>query len=861
MAILIKRNQVDGLVGMKTLLDQIDTSYPASKITTEVLQTEGQTPEENVYYTGESLFEELKANVDNILDGGAGLSLPELKRLVDKLNAELNGGTYKDTQAQDVELTGFKNKQMNDVVRIEFNLASGLTATPKNAAQITEELEEEQNLTAYTIDGTVIVGSTGGDITFNFDTKTFSATPYVLDIDATKASGGIDSVTGQIIAGQEVYTLFTGDFKVFPVGTWTLETLPPTALLDNNELQLIAYDHALQKVILQLASDKQLIERITESVGSTAITEAVKDVTERIDTRIKRLEGVEDANLAKVAVKVSQINGAPANDTDTAETVTKTTVVPSKKYVDDVDNAIKADIGLAAATPAYDSNNNIQAGTVRSEINALKERYVDKTKLVSAVKTSSLVSQGEEPNVTYTKVTDDENTINETALVDKFAALVTEDAAINNRITTFADITAPQTYVAKAHITDTFTKINVVNNTYNDTYVDEQNKPVVGKKIFNEQISRLEDFITATDNVAYHYAAISVAPVVTANPEKGITAKIAENQATADTPVLSKTATEYLVTNEAEERAKAVQDLDDKTYDWNKIVGNNGVEVKANIIKTAFNATTGVVTDASAQETVVVAGTAETISSDTNVYSASQTDKLIQQAQSTVELTNAADKTELLNRIAYEKQLASEALTREVNRLTARAGDTLVTPADGSGAVLASAVGSITALDDKTADWDKITTSPGIGANITYGSTVLQAAVAAEATHTENTPIASTQYVNDKVSSQVANLKKDMLTADDAIDARVSAIEAIVPTTESIVPNLTNGTISLSHEPLYGSELIIFVNGLAYFLNDGAYTVNTTLVTWDSVAAGFSLADVLEIGGTVTARYRYSTAV
>ena len=136
----------------------------------------------------------------------------------------------------------------------------------------------------------------------------------------------------------------------------------------------------------------------------------------------------------------------------------------------------------------------------------------------------------------------------------------------------------------------------------------------------------------------------------------------------------------------------------------------------------------------------------------------------------------------------------------------------------------------------------------------------MQPAVAAEATHTENTPIASTQYVNDKVSSQVATLKKDMLTADDAVDARVKAIEAIVAITESIAPNLSTGTISLSHEPLYGSELIIFVNGLAYFLNDGAYTINTTLVTWDSVAAGFALSEVLEAGNTVTARYRYSTA-
>lgn len=242
MANLIKQHQVQGLVALQALVNQINASYPALKVTTSVVKTAESTPGagDQVYYTGEELLEQLKANVDGILNGGDDLNLPELARRIQQVNAELNGGTYTDTESQSQTVLGFKNKEIKDVVRVAFTW-DGTTATAADATLAADgHLDNGQtSLPAYSTNGQPIVGVTGTTVTFNYNTKTFSAAPYVLDIDATKASGGIDSTTGQVIAGAAVYTAFTGGFKVFPTGTWTLETLPTTALLDNNEMQMI----------------------------------------------------------------------------------------------------------------------------------------------------------------------------------------------------------------------------------------------------------------------------------------------------------------------------------------------------------------------------------------------------------------------------------------------------------------------------------------------------------------------------------------------------------------------------------------------------------------------------------------------
>lgn len=853
MSVLIKRNQVDGLVAMKALLDQIDTSYPASKVTTTVAKVVevGQDP---ANYTGQELLSELKANVDGILSGAEDLNLPELARRIAQLNAELNGGTYEQEEVGGTQRTllGFKNKVINDVVRIEFSW-NGTTATASNPDKITDNLTAGQNLSAYTVSGTPLVSSTGTAITFNFDTKTFSSAPYILDVDATKASGNVNGTTGQIDAASAVYTAYTGSFKVFPVGTWTLETLPADALLDNNEMQLIAYDQALQKIIIQLATDKNLINRITEAVGETAIQDAVKDVTEGIDARLDKLEGTDITNLSKVAVKVSQITGKPAGanaEQDPAETVTKTTAIASKAYVDAVDDAIKADIGAANASTNYDVNGKVQSGTVRSEINGIKNKMLYKDALVQEVKAASVVN-----NET---VTDNENTISETALVNKFIAVDSAHATLKNNFETFRDTTAPATYVTINKVTNTFTRIAAVNGSYTDSYADPSHPEVIGKKIFNEQISQVMDTIDSLDSIAYKYAAIVLAPAVVADATTGITAKNAEAGPVAeDTPVLSAQYTRNLVQNEQERATKAEADVAADAYDWHAITIDPKQATTGTINEVLFNATTGAVTtnaNKSVQITTSVSAEGEKTKT-TNVPSIAYLDREILGTKNQAALQDEANRTELINRIAYEHQLMGEAVSREIERLFATNSDAISTPADGGATVYATADGRVKQLDDKTVDWVNIQVSSGIVSQIKDNNTVLQDTVAAEAAHSANTIIPSKQYVDDKILIASANATKDLREKDRAMDARVDELEAVTNVTEALA--VVEEDITLTQTPIATSELVVIVNGISYFLHDGVFTISGKVITWDNVAAGFTLAEVLDTGDTVTVRYQY----
>lgn len=852
MSVLIKRNQVDGLVAMKTLLDQINESYPANKVTTNIAKVVGA-GEDPANYNSLELLAELKTNVDSMLGGGEdSLSIPELKRLIDKLNAELNGGSYEQNEVggEETTLLGFKNKIINDVVRIEFTW-NGSVATPVDATKITSELTANQRLAAYTADGDPIVDAQGGAVTFNFDTKSFSSAPYILDIDASKASGAVDPVTGGIEASSAVYTAFTGTFKVFPVGTWTLETLPADALLDNSEMQLIAYSQALQKVILQLATDKNLIDRIVDAVGETAVVDAVQDATKTIDARLDRLEGTTASDLSKVAVKVSQITGKPAAGSDAAETVGIATAIPSKNYVDAVDDAIKADIGTKNDAAEYNQNGTVKSGTIRAEINSIKERLIYNDQLVQSVKTASIVNSE--------KVTSDTNTLSETAIVDKFTAVDSAAATLQQNFETFRDTTAPATYVTNAKVTDSFTKITAVNDVYTDSYTNAALPEVVGKKVFNEQISEIKDSLTSLGDESYQFSAITLAPAVTANATTGVTAKAAEvGPVSKTTPVLSAQYTQNLVTNEQERATKAETDLDTKTYDWANIAVDDGAAINVTTNVTTFNAVTGAASTTNVSNTALAARSAEVKSETTEVPSVNLVEAKIAEVDGAWRNQTSVDKIEVINRIAYEKQLASEAVTREIARLSATAGDTLVTPADGSGAVVATTDGIIKQLDDKTVDWVNIQTSAGIDTAIVDNGTTLQATVAAEATHSATTLVASKQYVDDAVKVAVANAKKDTNAANRAMDTRVDEIEAITPVTEKLaVSGTTTETITLSQTPIVTNEIVVFVNGISYFLIDGVYSISGKVITWNGTAAGFTLNEVID-GATKNVIVKYS---
>lgn len=253
MAVLIKRNQIEGLVEIYNDLNDeltgIKNVYPASKVSTTTTRVEATDEEPAIKYNAQELLTELKINVDGILNGSEGITLPELLRLINKLNAELNGGTYLSAlgdEGEEIQLDGFKNKLINDVVRVVYswNKNTGV-ASISNPSVKPDEVNTTQNtaLPAYVAaTGERLVNSAGQPVSFNVQSDTFnnSNVPYIIDVEASMVTGGINSETGQLTDDEHyVYKEFNGDFKVFPVGTWTLENLPATALLDNNEMQLL----------------------------------------------------------------------------------------------------------------------------------------------------------------------------------------------------------------------------------------------------------------------------------------------------------------------------------------------------------------------------------------------------------------------------------------------------------------------------------------------------------------------------------------------------------------------------------------------------------------------------------------------
>lgn len=896
---LIKEKQIENLVSLHNLVDEINASYPANKVTTTVEKTPASGDDPAVNYTGQELLSYLKTAVDGILGGGGeGESLVTLANKIAKVSAELNGGSYLNEE-ETVTLDGFKNKPIRDVIRVVFNTADGSTATAATLVLPTALpdtlVNDAQNdrLPAYVSgrhtfgsglsakvieDNQRIVGIDGSPITFNTFTGKFSAAPYVLDIEGTKDSGGI-SATGEIIQGSAVYIPFTGSFKIFPQGEWTLETLPTDALLDNGEMQILAYEEALQKIVLQLSMDKQLIERITQAIDLDAIKAAVDDATEKIDTRIDRLEGVAgaDSDLSRVAVKVSQIEGAPAITGDNpvvAETVTKTTKITSKKYVDDAITAANNDIGRQADRAAYNTETGeISAGTVRGEIGTLKDHYLSKDILVQTVKPNVLANTaatGQTPVYDGAKVVSTTNTISEEALVTKFTALDSEDARISTRLENYI-VDAHQDYVDHNEVTDIFTKITGVDSgngtkTYTpaayETFTNGADKTIaVGRNVFNVEVSKLQDRTKDLEDTVYFFSGIQTADAVTANPDIGLTAKEAEAAATATTPVPSKQYVDNASELESKTRAKADADIDAKTYDWNKITVYDGTAISTSVPQTTFNAITGATADATQNEIVKAAGTAETADENIVVLSAAETQARIDAAKETVSRVEAYDKQELTNRIAYEAALRERHIDIEIKRLTADIGDTLAAAGNGEAAVTATAKGSIKDLQDTVYHFADIQTGAGIGTAITYGegaaATTLAAVTAAEGAPTQATKVTSKQYVDDSVSVAKANVQLEVLTKEATMDARVTKLEKVTDITERIAPDLTESTIALSHVPFNNDEIYININGIMYNYTDGVFSINNGLITWLSANAGFSLSEVLDTNGRVVVSYRW----
>ena len=271
---LLNLTQIKGGKELQSDVAALKQSYQAAKVITTIEKTAASGDNPAVYYNADELLAALKTGLDSVNGVGEG-SLSALQTAISSLSS----------------------KQIKDTVRI------GLTATYDDPdftittdaviATAAPGFATSTALPVYTLDNKVVYDTTGEQLTYTFSTNTFSGTPAELDVDASKAD------TNDALHYKAIEETF--NFKVFPVGTFTLGNIPEAALLDNDELELLTYDRIINKIIVELAKDDDVVAAIASKVGEQTVANQITAITDALATRITALENgkFDKSNIVK----------------------------------------------------------------------------------------------------------------------------------------------------------------------------------------------------------------------------------------------------------------------------------------------------------------------------------------------------------------------------------------------------------------------------------------------------------------------------------------------------------------------------------------------------------------------------------
>ena len=275
-------SQIQGGVELRTDVDTLKTSYDAAKVITTTSKGEGG----GTY------------NADELLT---------------KIQTDITSLDSKTQEAIKTAVDAIKNKVVKDVVRIQVEATySAGDGEGSYNVQLPEDFDtkvpsanKETPVSVYELDNTAVIDETGNQITINLTDGTLSG--YPCEVDEAASAGGTT-----------VYKKRTKSFyiKFFPVGTFTLDTLSEDYMLDNQELQLLSYDQAINKIITNLAQDQSLIDKISALVGEEAVAEQIKEKTDALQNQIDTLNGTvsgHTTSLADIATYVNKDSGLNAN--------------------------------------------------------------------------------------------------------------------------------------------------------------------------------------------------------------------------------------------------------------------------------------------------------------------------------------------------------------------------------------------------------------------------------------------------------------------------------------------------------------------------------------------------------------------
>ena len=307
--------QIKGGAKLQKDVTSLLTSYAASKVITSVSKELGQNGEDNGVYNVDELLTELKSTIDEVISGSEGTSLSSLSDAISLLN----------------------NKAIKDIVKVNLKATyeGGEPATYYIEAlngfttSMIPKIKSTDKLLVYTEDNRAVFDEEGKQLTYDFFSNEFSGIPSILDIEASKATEDNSLVYKPLND--------TFEFKVFPKGEFTLKTLPSDFILDNNELQLVAYDQAINKIIVELSKDAGLLEIVEEAVSEEAITAKINEL---FGTVLQRINALEENALTSKDIAKEIRDKAYAVDTKVASEKAVADALASFSKFDELDSRI-----------------------------------------------------------------------------------------------------------------------------------------------------------------------------------------------------------------------------------------------------------------------------------------------------------------------------------------------------------------------------------------------------------------------------------------------------------------------------------------------------------------------------------------
>lgn len=387
--------QIAGGVQLKNDVLALQKAYDAAKVITSIEKTAAVDETPAVMYNVDELLSQIKSTLDGVAGDGSD-SIASLKE----------------------SIRAIAEKKVKDTVRMQYTATyDAATETYSVDASGIDDavpgIDKTIALPVYTTDNKVVYDTEGNQLKFSFEANAFTGIPAKLDLATSKTnskdSANVDANTLNFVAIANSF-----QFKVFPVGEFELGSIPEAALLDNEEIDLLAYDKIINKIIVELAKDDEIVAAIVEKVGENTVAEQVTAITDALAARILALESgkFDKANvIADVVTKDEEENDvvtegviaavdAASNEKVVSEKVLARkfaaiqTAIDNAKTTADGDYVAKADV-IRTDAEGEDAIKAVRAVAEASDDKVVSEKIVatEKANLVASIATAQSAAE------------------------------------------------------------------------------------------------------------------------------------------------------------------------------------------------------------------------------------------------------------------------------------------------------------------------------------------------------------------------------------------------------------------------------------------------------------------------------------